>query len=61
MLASTEEFDAIFFQQNTNRLHQAQIKGHEIAHLICGHQAVSVDGTGLLCSYPILIPHWCGR
>lgn len=56
MLASTEEFDAIFFQQNTNRLHQAQIKGHEIAHLICGHRAVSVDGTGAALLLPDLDP-----
>lgn len=38
----TDTFDAIFYEANTSRLHQEHIIGHELGHLLCGHQTAPV-------------------
>ncbi|WBB81250.1 hypothetical protein O7606_07700 [Micromonospora sp. WMMD882] len=42
MFVPTGEFDAIFFEQDTSPLHQLLIIGHELGHLIAGHQATEI-------------------
>ncbi|SCF29264.1 protein of unknown function [Micromonospora purpureochromogenes] len=42
MFVPTGDFDAIFFEQNTSPLHQMLIIGHELGHLIAGHQTTEV-------------------
>lgn len=42
MFVPTGEFDAIFFEQDTSPMHQMLIIGHELGHLIAGHQTTEV-------------------
>lgn len=37
--------DYIFYEEHTHPLHQAHIKLHELAHMLCGHSTVEV-GSG---------------
>ncbi|MET7879841.1 hypothetical protein ABZS52_23280 [Micromonospora profundi] len=51
MCVPTGDFDAIFFEQDTSPLHQQLIIGHELGHLLAGHQATEVldaDASRLL-------------
>ncbi|WP_410818975.1 hypothetical protein [Micromonospora sp. 050-3] len=51
MCVPTGDFDAIFFEQDTSPLHQMLIIGHELGHLLAGHQATEVldaDASRLL-------------
>ncbi|MBG6066253.1 ImmA/IrrE family metallo-endopeptidase [Micromonospora ureilytica] len=51
MCVPTGDFDAIFFEQDTSPLHQLLIIGHELGHLLAGHQATEVldaDASRLL-------------
>ncbi|MDI6102645.1 hypothetical protein QLQ12_28900 [Actinoplanes sp. NEAU-A12] len=42
MWVRTTAFDAVFYEAETSVLHQLQIIGHELGHLIGGHQASEV-------------------
>ncbi len=42
MCVPTGEFDAIFFEQDTSPLHQLLIIGHELGHLLAGHQTTEI-------------------
>ncbi|MFF0659138.1 hypothetical protein [Micromonospora tulbaghiae] len=42
MFVPTGEFDAIFYEQDTSSLHQMVIIGHELGHLIAGHQTAEI-------------------
>ena len=51
MCVPTGDFDAIFFEQDTSPLHQLLIIGHELGHLLAGHEATEVldaDASRLL-------------
>ncbi|MFI7593539.1 hypothetical protein [Micromonospora sp. NPDC049359] len=51
MCVPTNDFDAIFYEQDTSPLHQLLIIGHELGHLLAGHQATEVldaDASRLL-------------
>ncbi|GIJ30319.1 hypothetical protein Vqi01_54810 [Micromonospora qiuiae] len=66
MCVPTREFDAIFFEQETSPLHQLLIIGHELGHLIAGHQATEVldpDASRLLLPDldPALVRRSLGR
>lgn len=38
----TQSFDAIIYEQHTTPLHQEHIIGHELGHILCGHDTVAV-------------------
>lgn len=42
MWVHTGAFDAIFYQRDTSPLHQLLIIGHELGHLLAGHQTAEV-------------------
>lgn len=42
LVVRTEAFDAIFYEQHTTPLHQEHIIGHELGHVLCGHETMPV-------------------
>jgi len=47
----TARFDAIIYEERTSPLHQEHIIGHELGHILCGHDSVPVidsDASRLL-------------
>lgn len=39
--------DLLFFELETGRIHQRQIIGHELSHIVCGHEPKPISGAAL--------------
>lgn len=66
MLVRTGSFDAIFFEQETSQLHQLLIVGHELGHILAGHdgaQTLDPEASRLLLPDldPGLVHRFLGR
>lgn len=62
MYVPTGKFDAIFYEENTSPLHQMLIIGHEIGHILAGHQATaSLDPDAFRLLLPDLDPQLVRR
>jgi hypothetical protein len=62
----TGAFDAIIYERNTSPLHQTHIIGHELGHVLCGHQnapVIDADASRLLLPNldPALVQSVLGR
>ncbi|MFI8192213.1 ImmA/IrrE family metallo-endopeptidase [Streptomyces sp. NPDC085946] len=57
MWISTNMADFIIYEARTTRAHQEHIIAHELAHMLCGHQAVdNADNTVLRQLFPDIAP-----
>ncbi|GAA2463887.1 hypothetical protein GCM10023100_00490 [Actinocorallia cavernae] len=57
MWISTTMADFIIYEARTTRAHQEHIIAHELAHMLCGHQAVdNADNTVLRQLFPDIAP-----
>jgi hypothetical protein len=57
MLISTYTADFVLYEARTTRAHQEHIIAHELAHILCGHQAVdAADGSVLRQLFPDIAP-----
>ncbi|MFD7133622.1 toxin [Streptomyces sp. NPDC059894] len=57
MWISTVMTDFVIYEARTTRAHQEHIIAHELAHILCGHQAVAdADNTVLRQLFPDIAP-----
>jgi hypothetical protein len=53
---ATRSADYVFFEAQTNALHQRQIVFHEIGHMLWGHQSASAGAADIATLLPSLDP-----